>query len=113
MTTIQLSPECSPWHFGDETMHPPADREFLEALARGLLHVHRPERLVRRKSAHRSAIAIHRGRGKKWELVFREHESDVVTTTTTDLPGTSATVLSWLRGGALSADENSLRAVAG
>lgn len=64
------------------------------------------------KSECRSAIVIHRGRGTRWEVVFREHESDVVTTTTTDLSGMTPTVLNWLRGGALLAEENSVRAAA-
>jgi len=113
MTTIVLSPECRAWKTGDATKHPPADSEFLESLTRaGFLAFTGPSGLCGGKSESRSAIVIHRGRGTRWEVVFRENEIDVVTTTTTDLANTTMTILSWLRGDALSADENSLRAVA-
>ena len=114
MTTIELSPECRAWQIGDATKHPPADSAFLEAVTRaGFLAFTGPGGLCGGKSECRSAIVIHRGRGTKWEVVFRENEADVVTTTTTDLSSITTTVQTWLRGGALLAEENSLRAVAG
>jgi hypothetical protein len=95
-------------------MHPPADRAFLEAVSHaGFMAFTGPGGLCGAKSSFRSVILIHRGRGTKWEMVFREHESDVVTTMSTDLAKMTATVLSWLRGAALFANEDSLRAKAG
>jgi hypothetical protein len=114
MATIELSPECSIWRLGDTTKHPPADRAFLEAACRaGFLAYTGPSGMCGAKSAFRSVVLLHRGRGAKWEVVYRERETDVITTTTTDLSLTTATALSWLRGGALCANENSLHAKAG
>lgn len=113
MATLELSPTCEVWQVGDATKHPPADGAFLAAVTRaGFLAFTGPSGLCGGKSECRSAIVIHRGRGTRWEVVFREHESDVVTTTTTDLSGMTPTVLNWLRGGALLAEENSVRAAA-
>jgi hypothetical protein len=114
MSASDLSPGCTAWRIGDATMHPPADRAFLEAVYRsGFLAFTGPSGLCGAKSAFRSVVLVHRGRGTRWEIVFREQESDVVTTTTTDLAKTTATALSWLRGGALFANEDSLHAKAG
>ena len=114
MTFIELSPGCKTWQIGDATKHPPADNAFLEALTRaGFQAFTGPSGLCGGKSKSRSTIVIHRGRGTRWEVVFRENETDVITTATTDLASTTMVVLSWLRGGTLSVDENSLRAVAG
>jgi hypothetical protein len=114
MTTIELSPGCHRWQIGDATKHPPADAVFLQAIAQaGFFVFIGPSGLCGAKSERRSTIAIHRGSGTKWEVVFRENETDVVTTTTTDLATMTAAVISWLRGRALSVDENSLHAVAG
>jgi hypothetical protein len=97
---------------GHATKHPPADGAFLAAVTRaGFLAFTGPSGLCGGKSECRSAIVIHRGRGTRWEVVFRENEADVVTTTT-DLSGMTLTVLTWLRGGALLAEENSVRAAA-
>ncbi len=114
MTTIELSAGCERWQIGDVTKHPPADAAFLEAVVRaGFLAFTGPGGLCGAKSLTRSTVAVHRGRGVKWEVVFREHESDVVTTTTTDLANIATAVLSWLRGKPLMVEENSLHAVAG
>ena len=114
MTTPELPPGCDTWQLGDATSNPPADAEFLESVRRsGFLAFVGPSGLCGAKSETRSAVVIHRGRGTKWEVVFCEHDADVVTTTTTDLTSMTPAVLSWLRGGALAADENSLHAVAG
>ena len=114
MTTIDLSPGCERWQIGDATKHPPADNAFLEAVVQaGFLAFVGPSGLCGAKSQRRSAVVVHRGRGAKWEVVFRENETDVVTTTTTDLANMTTAVLSWLRGGALAAKENSLHAVVG
>ena len=114
MTTIALSPGCERWQIGDATKHPPADAAFLEAVVQaGFLAFTGPSGLCGAKSESRSTVVIHRGRGSKLEVVFRENETDVVTTTTTDLANMTTAVLSWLRGGVLAADNNSLHAVAG
>jgi len=114
MTTIELSAGCVRWLPGDNTKHPPIDCTFLETLTHaGFLAFTGPSGLCGGKTEHRTVVLVHRGRGTKWEVVFRENETDVVTTTTTDLGKTTIAILSWLRGGVLSVDENSLHAVAG
>jgi len=112
MTTIELSPECLTWQVGDATKHPPVDCVLLEAISRaGFLAFTGPSGLCGGKSEKRSIVIVHRGRGVRWVVVFREDEADVVTTT--DLSHTTAAVLSWLNGKGLSADENSLHTIAG
>jgi hypothetical protein len=114
MTTIALSPGCQRWGTSDATQHPPNDSIFLKAVTEaGFVAFTGPSGLCGGKSEKRTVIAIHRGHGTKWEVVFRENNSDVVTTTTTDLRATTITMLSWLRGGSLSVDENSVHALAG
>ena len=113
MTTLELSPGCKRWRVGDNTKHPPADRMFLEAMTQaGFVAFTGPGGLCGGKAESRTVVIIHRGRGTKWEVAFRENESDVVTTTT-DLGNATIAVLSWLRGSVLLADEDSLHAVAG
>ncbi len=114
MTTIELSPGCQRWNQGDSTMHPPVDVRFLHELAdAGFVAFTGPGGLCGGKSKSRAVLAIHRGRGTRWEVVFRDNDSDVVTTTTTDLAEMTITVLAWLRGKSLTAEENSLHAIAG
>ena len=114
MTTIELSPGCQHWKLGDSTKHPPADSSFLETLTNaGFLAFMGPGGLCGGKAENRTVLAIHRGRGTKWEIVFRENDSDVVTTTTTDLSDMTITMLAWLRGKSLTAAENSVHALAG
>ena len=114
MAAIELSPGCRRWEAGNPTTHPPNDRQFLEAVAdAGFVAFTGPSGLCGGKSETRTVLVIHRGRGIKWEIVFREGDSDVVTTTTTDLGSMATAIITWLRGGSLSADENSLHAVAG
>jgi hypothetical protein len=114
MTTIQLSPGCKHWQIGDATQHPPQDATFLKSVTQaGFVAFTGPSGLCGGKSETRSLVAINRGRGTKWELVFRENETDVVTTTTTDLADSTGAILSWLRGKTLAVDENALHAVAG
>jgi hypothetical protein len=114
MPTIQLSPNCKHWQIGDATRHPPQDAALLKAVAQaGFVAFTGPSGLCGGKSETRSLVAVHRGLGKEWELVFRENDSDVVTTTTTDLAEATNAVLSWLRGKTLAVDENALHAFAG
>ena len=114
MTTIELSPGCERWEVGKYTKHPPADRDFLESVTKaGFVAFVGPVGLCGGKSKSRTVVIVHRGRGTNWEVVFRERDSDVVTTTTTDLGGTTTAVLAWLSGGVLAAAENSVHAVAG
>lgn len=114
MTTIELSPGCEKWQVGDATKHPPVDAAFLDSLTQaGFTAFIGPGGMCGGKTETRSAIAIHRGRGTKWELIFRENEADVVTTMTTDLGKATASVLAWLQGRALAVDADSLHAIAG
>ena len=114
MNTIEPSAGCQYWNAGDPTKHPPHDSSFLEAVAKaGFVAFTGPSGLCGGKTENRTVLAIHRGRGVKWEVVFRENDADVVTTTTTDLQGMTSTMLTWLRGGSLAADEDSVHAVAG
>lgn len=114
MTTIELSARCQRWNTGDPTKHPPHDRSLLEAVTKaGFVAFTGPSGLCGGKTENRTVLAIHRGRGFKWEIVFRENDTDVVTTTTADLERMTTTMLTWLQGGSLAADEDSVRAVAG
>ncbi len=114
MKTIELSHGCEQWKQGDYTRHAPLDANFLEALtSAGFMAFVGPGGLCGGKSSSRTVLAIHRGRGTKWEIVFRENDSDVVTTMTTHLPGMTPTMLAWLSGKSLTAEENSLHAIAG
>lgn len=114
MSMIELSPGCERWNPGDSTKHPPADGICLETLTReGFIAFTGPSGLCGAKSENRTVLAIHRGRGTKWEVVFRENDADVVTTTTTQLAEMTTTMIAWLRGRSLKAEENSVHAVAG
>lgn len=114
MTEIELSAGCQRWTTGERTKHPPHDRSLLEAMTKaGFVAFTGPSGLCGAKTENRTVLAIHRGRGVKWEIVFRENDADVVTTTTTDLERMTSTMLTWLRGGSLAADEDSLHAVSG
>ena len=114
MKTIELSPGCEKWKQGDSTKHPPFDANFLAALTEaGFLAFIGPGGLCGGKSDSRTVLAIHRGRGTRWEVVFRDNDSDIVSTMTTDLPGMTMTMLAWLSGKSLTAEENSLHAIAG
>jgi hypothetical protein len=114
MTTIELSTGCKRWTPGDPTMHPPHDRALLEAVAKeGFVAFKGPSGLCGGKTEDRTVLAIHRGRGVRWEIVFRENDTDVVTTVATNLERMTTTILVWLRGGSLTVDEDSLHAVAG
>jgi hypothetical protein len=109
MTTIGLSPGCKRWTVGDPTKNPPNDRLFLEALVNaGFLAFTHQGGLFGGQSEQRAVVVIHRGHGIKWEVVFQENDSDVVTTTTTDLNRMTNTMLGWLQGGSLAADEDSV-----
>ncbi len=113
MGTIELSPGCERWHVGDPTKNPPNDRLFLEAIlnAGSLPYTHYGG-LLGGCSGPRAVVVVHRGRGEKWEVIFQENDSDLVTTTMTDLTRMTNTMLAWLRGGSLAADEDSIRAIA-
>lgn len=114
MAAIELSAGCQRWTSGAATKHPPHDSDFLEAVtAAGFVAFTGPGGLCGGKTENRTVLLIHRGRGVKWEIVFREHDADVVTTTTSNLQRMTSTLLSWLQGTALSADEDSVHAVAG
>ena len=114
MITIQLSPGCTRWQVGDRTQHPPEDATLLKAVTEaGFVAFTGPSGLCGGKSETRSLVAIHRGQGRKWELVFRENEADIVTTRTTDLADATDAILTWLCGKMLDVDENAIHAAAG
>lgn len=114
MTTMELSPGCNRWNIGDPTKNPPNDKQFLEAVVRaGFLAFTHHGGLFGGQAENRAVVVVHRGGGVKWEVVFQEHEADVVTTTTSDLGRMSSTMLGWLQGSSLAADEDSIRAIAG
>lgn len=114
MTTIELSAGCQHWLPGDPTKHPPLDAWFLEAVtSAGFVAFTGPSGLCGGKTQSRTVIAIHRGRGVKWEVVFRENDADVVTTTTTNLKRMTIAMLSWLQGSSLAVDEDSVHVAAG
>jgi len=106
--------EFQRWIVGTPTKYSPTDESFLrtatDAGFEAFTHV---GGLFGAQSDHRAVQIIHRGRGKKWEVIFLEQDTDVVTTTTTDLEQMTSTILSWLSGRALTAKEDSVRSVAG
>ena len=113
MTDV-TSMDFQPWALGEPTKNPPNDEFFLEAVVKaGFNAFTHHGGLCGGRSGLRATHVIHRGRGKKWEVIFLENDSDVLSTTTTDLGNMTTTILLWLRGAALSAEENSVRAVAG
>ena len=113
MTDIRTM-EFQRWIAGTPTKYPPDDETFLHAaIGAGFDAFTHSGGLFGAKSGHRAVQIIHRGRGTRWEVVFLEHDSDVVTTTTTNLEQMTSTMLSWLSGKSLAAKENSVRAVAG
>lgn len=113
MTNIRAM-EFQRWVAGALTKYPPADESFMQTAAdagyEAFTHV---GGLFGARSDHRSVHIIHRGRGRKWEVIFLERETDVVTTITTDLERMTSTILSWLSGRSLTVKEDSVRAVAG
>lgn len=102
------------WVAGTQTKHPPSDALFMRTAEQaGFEAFTHTGGLFGARSHQRGVHVINRGRGRKWEVVFLEGERDVVTTMTTDLEGMTITMLSWLSGRSLTAEENSVRAVAG
>lgn len=102
------------WSVGTPTKYAPADEAFLRAATdAGFEAFTHDGGLFGAQSEHRSVQIIHRGRGRKWEVIFLEQGSDVVTTMTTNLEQMTVTILGWLSGKALTAKEDSVRAVAG
>ena len=111
MTTTLTSSGCDRWQAGDPTKHPPLDAEFLSKLLESGFSVFTgPSGLFAGRSESRTVVVIHRGRGVRWEMIFRENDTDMVTTTTNNLPTATESAVAWLRGGALSAETDSLRA---
>jgi len=113
MTEIRAM-EFQRWVDGMPTKYPPADVTFLRAATdAGFDAFTHNGGLFGAKSERRAVQIIHRGLGRKWEVIFLERDTDVVTTLTTDLEQMTSTVLSWLSGRSLTAKEDSVRAVAG
>ncbi len=114
MTIIELPQGCERWTIDDPTKNPPSDQSFLEAVVKsGFLAFTHHGGLCGGQSGNRAVVIIHRGGGRKWEVIFQEHDADVVTTMTTNLQQMTNTSISWLQGAALAADVDSVHAVAG
>lgn len=113
MTDIQTM-EFQRWTQGIPTKFAPVDQAFLEAATDAGFDAftHRGG-LFGAQSDHRSVQIIHRGRGKKWEVIFLDRDSDVVTTVTTDLEQLTTTILGWISGRSLTAKEDSVRVKVG
>ena len=113
MTDIRAM-EFQRWTLGMPTKNAPVDEAFLRtAIDAGFDAFTHEGGLFGVQSDHRAVQVIHRGRGRKWEIIFLERETDVVTTTTTNLEQMTSTILSWLSGKSLTAQEDSVQAVAG
>ena len=105
----ELSEGLRPWEIGDPTKHPPVDSGFLGTFARsGFLTYTGPIGLCGAKSKTRSVIAIHRGRGKRWELIFRQLDRDIVVTVSTNLVADAKYAANWLQGEKLHVAQDSL-----
>ena len=114
MNSVELSSGCDLWNVDTATKQPPQDSAFVGAISdAGFAAFTGPAGLCGGKSGDRGVLAIHRGRGTSWEIIFREHECDVVTTSTADLPSLASASVAWLSGGTLAVDEGAVRAVAG
>ena len=112
--TDMRSLELQSWTPGKPTKNPPLDESFLKAVVNaGFQAFTHYGGLCGGQSEQRAVHLIHRGSGKKWEVIFLENDSDVITTTTIDLERMTSTMLCWLKGGSLSANQDSVHAVAG
>lgn len=113
MTEIRTM-EFERWIVGTPTKYSPADESFLRAATDAGFHAFtHVGGLFGAQFDHRAVQIIHRGRGRKWEVIFLERDTDIVTTMTTDLEQMTSTMLCWLSGRSLTAKEDSVRAVAG
>lgn len=78
--------EFQRWIVGTPTKYSPTDESFLRtATDAGFEPFTHVGGLFGAQSDHRAVHIIHRGRGRKWEIIFLEQDKDVVTTMTTDL----------------------------
>jgi hypothetical protein len=94
---IVIEPPCSRWEPGDSTSFPPDDVEFLRQIVEGgFVAFTGPSGLFGGKTEGRTVVVIHRGRGRKWEVVFREAELDVFITTISGLSKAVKSAISWL-----------------
>lgn len=114
MPDMKVPEGCSAWHIDDPTKNPPVDRVFLETLTQaGYLTFIHEYGLCGGTSGSRSAILIHRGMLRRWEIGFQENDRDavIIITMTRDLTEMTTTVLKWLAGGWLEVDDGALRGV--
>jgi len=112
--TDMHSMEFEQWTADTLTKYPPVDSAFLQtATDAGFNAFTHTGGLFGAKAGQRAVHVIHRGRGKKWEVIFLENDIDVLTTMTTNLERMTRTILSWLQGRALAAKEDSVHTVAG
>jgi hypothetical protein len=113
MTDIQTM-ELQQWTAAVQTKYAPIDSTFLQAATdAGFYAFTHLGGLFGAQSGQRAVHVIHRGMGKRWEVIFVENGADVVTTTTTNLNEMTSTMLNWLRGRVLMAKEDSVYSVAG
>jgi len=101
MTDIRTM-EFQRWTVGMPTKYSPADETFLRAAVDAGFDAYTHDGgLFGAKFAHRSVQIIHRGRGRIWEVIFLERDTDVVNTMTTDLEQMTGMILNWLSGRSL------------
>ena len=93
---------CEWWKIGQSTTFPPEDELFLQLLTQsGFSTFTGPSGLVGARCGRRDVIAIHRGRGKRWNLSFVDDNADQFEALVTDLPSTARVANEWLKGGSL------------
>ncbi len=93
---IEIRPPCSHWEPGDSTAFPPDDAAFLrQVVESGFVAFTGPSGLFGRSETG-AVVVIHRGRGRNWEVVFREADADVFATVTSALSIAGRLAISWL-----------------
>lgn len=98
-TDTQVPSNCSWWTHDSETRHPPEDREFLVALSdKGHKTFVGSAGLVGAAADSRIVYAIHRGRGRRWELSYYESGKEILNAFVTNLPKQSPSASAWLNG---------------
>jgi len=96
---VQPPQGCAWWKPGDPTDNPPEDDRFLRGLAqRGFSTFIGPTGLAGATNEAREVVFIHRGRGKRWELILRAHDADVCAATVIELHTRSNAAIAWLSG---------------
>jgi len=100
---------CKWWEIGQPTVYPAEDELFLQSLAgSGVLTFIGPSNAVGAVSGNRNAMAIHRGRGKRWHLSFGDDRADLLEVHVTNLPSKASLAAEWLNGGSLESLQTAL-----